>query len=339
MNQQADDTSRLLKLDLPLAPTVLIVDDDELVLARLKELVASAGYRVRTTTSGLDALTWLETSAASIVVTDLNMPSIGGLELCRRIRALERREYIYIVLLTVSDEERHILAGLAAGADDYISKRTSSAQFAARLRTANRVLALEYSLQSALEEKNKLAMTDELTGVYNRRYFLRRLTGELKRSKSFGGALTILLIDVDHFKKVNDTLGHAVGDVVLKGLTRQIAGCLRRETDWCARLGGEEFVVVLEGTGLIEARACAERVRHSIANCAFGSAAAPVRITVSIGISGLEEIGKSEVVTPLSLLANADKHLFASKVGGRNRITWCVPATPRVPAESSISKA
>jgi diguanylate cyclase (GGDEF)-like protein len=320
-----DDTASIRRIDLPPPPTVLIVDDDELVLERLRELVSVSGSPVLTTTSGLTALTWLETSAASIVVTDLRMPGIEGLELCRRVRALDRRDYIYIILLTVNDEEKDILAGFEAGADDYISKRTSAAQFRARMRTANRILALEYNLKSALQKKHLLAMTDELTGVFNRRYFMRRLTVKLKKRRSIGGHLSMLLVDVDHFKSVNDRYGHAVGDEVLKGLTQEITRCLRRPTDWCARLGGEEFVVVLEDTELREARACGERVRRSIEYHPFGASTDPIRVTVSIGVTGMEHVTDQAVAEPLSLLALADRNLFASKAAGRNRVTWSNP--------------
>src|ERR1700686_3285392 len=141
MGEDTDDTAQLLKLDLSIAPTVMIVDDDDLVLARLQELVVAAGYRVRTAANGIGALNSLEQCAASIVVTDLNMPGMNGLDLCRRIREHTWPGYVYIVLLTVRDEEKDILAGLDAGADDYLSKRTSAAQFTARLRIAKRVLA------------------------------------------------------------------------------------------------------------------------------------------------------------------------------------------------------
>jgi two-component system cell cycle response regulator len=321
MSEDADDTAQILKLDLPVAPTVLIVDDDELVLARLKELVEAAGYRVRTAANGIEAMNSLQQSAASIVVTDLNMPSMNGLDLCRRIRAQVWPGYVYIVLLTVRDEEKDILAGLDAGADDYVSKRTSAAQFTARLRIAKRVLALEYSLKSALEKKRQLAMTDALTGAYNRRYFVRHLGREMKRAQRFGGDVSLLLLDIDHFKHVNDTYGHLVGDIVLKKLTWQIAKCLQRATDWCARLGGEEFVIVLEGTNLAAARMCAEKMRRAIENTIIDTSAGAVRVTVSIGVSALGGVAGRNSATVQSLLEHADTNLYASKAGGRNRVT------------------
>jgi len=321
MSDSLDDTTQLLTLDLPVAPTVLIVEDDELVLAHLKQLVTAAGYGVRTAASGAEALSALESSPASIVVTDLELPGMDGFDLCRRIREQARTGYVYIILLTVRDEEKDILVGLDAGADDYLSKRMSAAQFVARLRIAKRVLALEYSLKSALEKKHQLAMTDSLTGAYNRRYFTRHLGRELKRAQRFGGDVSLLMLDIDHFKQVNDTHGHLVGDAVLRKMSRLISRSLSRTTDWCARLGGEEFAVVLGGTNLGEARVCAEKVRQAIANTPINTSAGAIRITVSVGISGLEEIADRGSATVLSLQERADINLYASKAGGRNRVT------------------
>jgi diguanylate cyclase (GGDEF)-like protein len=317
----ADDTTQILRLDLPEAPTVLIVDDDDLVLARLQDLVTAAGYAVRTAATGLEALRLLKESAASIVITDLSMPVMNGLELCRRIREHVWPGYVYVVLLTVKDEEKDILAGLDAGADDYMSKRTSAAQFTARLRTARRVLALEYSLKSALEKKRRIAMTDALTGAYNRRYFTRHLSRETKRAQRFGGKVSLLLLDVDHFKQVNDSYGHGGGDIVLKRLTREIAKYLRRDTDWCARIGGEEFALVLEGTTLADAFRRAEKVRQAIAKASIETPRGAVHITVSIGISGLEEFANRNLATAQALLERADTNLYASKARGRNCVT------------------
>lgn len=322
MSNDSSDTTAIFKLELPVAPTVLIVDDDPFVLERLKELVAAAGYEVRTAANGLEALDALAKSKASIVVTDIKMPGLDGLELCRRIRARPQPGYVYVVLLTVRDDEQDILAGLDAGADDYVSKRTSAAQFTARLRIARRVLGLEYSLRNALDESTQLAMTDALTGAFNRRYLVRHLGRELKRLQRSGGDVSVLLLDIDHFKRVNDSHGHAVGDTVLRSLTAQITACLRRETDWCARLGGEEFAVVLEATNYVAARACAEKLRQAIADNTIVTPAGTIRITVSIGVSGLGETADRIGATVESLLQQADANLYKSKANGRNRVTF-----------------
>jgi diguanylate cyclase (GGDEF)-like protein len=316
-----DDTMQVRCLDLAPAQSVLIVDDDDLVLARLRDLVAAAGYLVVTAPNGLQAMQQLEASPASIVITDLHMPGMDGLELCRRIRQKVWPGYVYIVFLTGQAEEKDILAGLDAGADDFLSKRTPAVQFTARLRTAKRILALEYSLKSALEMKRQLSMTDSLTGIYNRRYLLRYLGRELKRAQRLSGDVSLLLLDIDHFKQVNDTYGHAVGDHVLKSFAQIVGKCLQRVTDWCARLGGEEFAVVLEGTSLQEASICAERIREAVANTSIDNTAGRIRITVSIGVSALGAIPDSSTATVQTLLERADNALYASKSGGRNRVT------------------
>ncbi len=131
----------------------------------------------------------------------------------------------------------------------------------------------------------------------------------------------MLMLDIDHFKKVNDTYGHLVGDLVLRKISRMISKSLSRTTDWCARLGGEEFAVVLEGTNLADARVCAEKVRMAIAGSPINTSAGAVRINVSVGISALEEIADRGSVTVPSLQERADINLYASKAGGRNRVT------------------
>src|ERR1700733_2037872 len=299
------------RLNTETAPAVLIVDDEDLVLKRLEETVTAAGYSVRTAGSGIEALNSLESSFASIVVTDLKMAGMDGLELCRRLRKGAWPGYLYIILLTARDAENDIHAGLDAGADDYISKRTYSAQFTARLRAAKRFLALENSLDGGLERKRKLSTTDALTGVYNRPYFIRNLGLELKRSLRDGRGVSLLLLNFDHFKAVNDTYGHAIGDSVLKRLTPQILKCLHPSTGWCAHLGGEEFAVVLEDTMLADAQKCADKMRHEIANASINTSRGAVRITVRIGISGVEE-GQGNAVTVDSLLKMASADLYAS---------------------------
>jgi two-component system, cell cycle response regulator len=297
-------------LDTEVVPEVLIVDDDALVLRCLQKTVANAGYSVRTAGSGVEALQSLESAFASIVVTDLKMAGMDGLELCRRLRKRAWPGYQYIILLTVQDAENDIHAGLDAGADDYVSKQTHAPQFTARLRAAKRFLALENSLSGESEKKRKLSMTDALTGVYNRPYFVRNLALELSRSLRSGRGVSLLLFNFDHIKAVNDTHGYAIGDMVIKRLTRQIMKSLHPSNGWCAHLGGEEFAVVLEDTMLADARTCADKMRHEIANVSIKTSRGPVRIGVRIGISGVEE-GHDNAVTVDSLLKMASANLYA----------------------------
>lgn len=318
-------------LDLPETPTALVVEDDVELLQFLQARVEAAGCEVLTATSGDQALARLEQSSASIVITDLNMPQMDGFELCRRIRARTGTGYVYVMLLTIRDGEANVLAGLEAGADDYLSKRTSAEQLTARVRTARRVLALEHSWKAASEQRHPMAITDALTGVYNRGYFVLHLSRELKRAQRVGGDLSIIILDIDHFKKINHVFGHAVGDTILKKLTKHIGQLFKRKTAWCARLSGAEFVIVLQDTDLEAARLRAEFLRERIADVPIETAAGPIAITVSMGMSGIGGAAGVRATSVDGLLERADSNLHASKDAGRN----CVTSGPR--AQSAVT--
>jgi two-component system cell cycle response regulator len=321
MESDLGPTTQLMALGPGLFPKVLLVDDDDLVLARLADIVSQEGFDVCTVSNGAAALTSLHEDFAPVVIMDLRMPGMDGLALCRSIRERSWPGYVYILLLTMQDAEEDILAGLDAGADDYISKRTSPAQLLARLRTAQRILTLEQSLKEALAEKRRLTLTDALTGAPNRRYFQRRLSRELERLRQYGGDLCLLALDIDAFKQINDRYGHASGDAVLQEFVRRVSNSLPRNTDWCARMGGEEFAVVLEETNLAGARLIAERLRLVISTSPMRTRAGMINVTVSIGVSAVEGAQDRKNVSLESLMQQADGRLYASKESGRNRVT------------------
>jgi diguanylate cyclase (GGDEF)-like protein len=314
-------TTQILQVPLTEMPKVLLVDDDELALERLCSLVKAAGFAVETARDGVAALDALHADFAPIVIADRRMPGLDGLALCRTIRRNTWPGYIYILLLTAQDAEQDILAGLEAGADDYLSKRSSPAQLLARLRTARRILALEHSLKQALEEKRRLSLTDPLTGAANRRYFMKQLSRELESARETGRPLTLLSLDIDHFKRINDRLGHGAGDAVLQEFVRRINLCLRPGKDWCARLGGEEFAVVLADVDLRAGQRIAEAIRATAASQPVGTTAGGVPITVSIGLGGCYVGAARPPRTADILLQQSDEALYASKAGGRNRVT------------------
>jgi diguanylate cyclase (GGDEF)-like protein len=316
-----------LKEAVAVAPKVLIVDDDPLVCERLRSLVMAAGFEARAVSSGAAALASLHKDFSPIVISDRMMPDMDGLTLCRTIRNEQFAGYVYVLLLTMQDAEQDILAGLDAGADDYLSKRVSSAQLIARLRTAQRILTLEHSLRLVVDEKSRLATTDTLTGASNRRYFTRHFNRELKRAQRYGGPLSMLMLDIDHFKQVNDRFGHAVGDEVLQEFAKRIAAGLPRESDWFARMGGEEFVVVLPQTALAGAMIVAEKLRASVAAAPMRTLAGALTVTVSVGIASLESLTAQKMQLTLdNMLDLADRCLYESKAEGRNRVT--VPRSP-----------
>ena len=313
------ETTQIPMIAMTRMPKVLLVDDDEIVLEHLKLMLVEAGYPVTTVTDGAAALAVMKKDFMPIVIMDCDMPSMDGLTLCRTIRKRAWSGYVYLLLFTTRDDESDILEGLNAGADDYLSKRTSDAQLIARLNTASRVLTFEHSLKRAVDDRSRIAMTDALTSVYNRRYFLMCMSTELKRSRRFGAELSLLLLDIDHFKQINDFFGHATGDDVLQQLAQQIQKCLPRDYDWCARLGGEEFVVVLPQTNLVGAKVVAEKIRIAIACMPIATNDDVHHVTVSIGVSGLQVMeGRQGTVS--QLLADADKQLYRSKKSGRNRV-------------------
>jgi two-component system, cell cycle response regulator len=314
-------TTQILTLGIMPTPKVLLVDDDEIMMERLKIPMLETGYEVRTATNGAAALAALQEDFMSIVILDRSMPGMDGLALCRAIRQQTWTGYVYLMLLTAHDAEEDVLLGLDAGADDYLSKRVSDAELIARLSTATRVLSLEHSLKTALEERRRMAMTDALTGAHNRRYFVRYLGAELKRARRFGTELSLLAIDVDHFKQINDKYGHAAGDAVLQKLVKRIQKSLPRDYDWCARLGGEEFAVVLPQTDLAGAAVVAERLRKAVEELPIHLSRGVRSITVSIGVSGLQAMPTRDVTTADLLLADADRYLYKSKEGGRNRVS------------------
>ena len=335
MDPEFGQTVQVRNLDLGVAPPILLVDDDELVLAYLEALVRAAGFEVRTAPGGAEAIASLEQTFTPVVIADLNMPGMSGLELCRNIRQHPWPGYIYLLLLTAQDAEQDILAGLNAGADDYLSKRTSMAQLLARLRTAQRLLTLEKSLKDALTQTRRLSLTDPLTGAPNLLYFKRRLGRELGRLRRFGGELCLLSLDIDSFKQINDRYGHSCGDVVLQEFVRRVGQSLPRDTDWYARIGGEEFAVVLDGTDMPGAAIVAERLRRTIADSPMKTATALLDVTVSIGVSGVSAGADRAECTIEFLLQLADRRLYASKEGGRNRVTLTGPM-PAVQAPELI---
>jgi two-component system, cell cycle response regulator len=314
-----DETSTLVPA-ICVTPRVLIVDDDELVCASLKGEVEAAGYRAVTAFSGESALECLQSSFTPLVILDRNMDGLQGIEVCRRIRAENYPGYVYIIFRTVLDGEADVVEGLEAGADDYLSKETSPRELVARLKTAHRILSHEHGLKHLLRERRRMAMTDALTGAHNRRYFNKYGEREVDRAQEESTQLSLLTLDIDNFKAINDLYGHAAGDCVLVECVRRIRAALRSEED-CVRWGGEEFVVILRHCDLKRARHVAERLLAAIALTPFRIGSFDIPITVSIGGSEFDGCNNRRKVSIESLLHQADECLYQSKKDGRNRVT------------------
>jgi two-component system, cell cycle response regulator len=300
---------------------VLLVDDDEIVRNSLGRIIGAAGYDIATAPDAKTALLSMQRDFASIVILDVCMPGMDGFDLCRAIRKETYSGYVYLMLHTTKDTEADILAGLEAGADDYLSKSTPKSQLVGRLRTAQRILMLEHSLKTALGDREQMAMTDVLTGAFNRRYLLQHLSHELRRAHRSRSELSVLVLDFDNFSQVNNHFGHAAGDATLTELAKRIKTHLPRSGDWFARLGGDEFVVVLPHTDTAGAGILAEKLLRAVDATPLYTRAGPVRMTVSIGASGLSAITDRDSATPETLLELADQCLYRSKRAGRNMAT------------------
>ncbi|MBS0396435.1 MAG: diguanylate cyclase, partial [Proteobacteria bacterium] len=221
---------------------MLLAEDDPVARLLTTRLLRKAGYEVVAVTDGAAALAALEQAFFPVVLTDWEMPHVDGLGVVAAVRGRDWPGYVFTILLTGRDSRESVLAGLGAGADDYLTKPVDEAELLARLKTGWRIAELERRLHVAREEAVKLSLTDALTGVSNRRHLAAELQGEVTRARRFGRALSVLMCDVDHFKRVNDTHGHAAGDAVLQALAHLLAGHVRIDVDWVARYGGEEFV-------------------------------------------------------------------------------------------------
>jgi two-component system, cell cycle response regulator len=301
--------------------SVLIVDDDTEVSALLAVLLTNAGYRAVCARSVFMALEALAEEAFPIVIIDRGLEDGDGIRLCSEIRQRSSPGYVYIILLTARDSREDVVAGLQAGADDYLSKKVSESELIARLNTASRIVRLERSLRETLAERTAVTTTDVLTGGPNRRHFVKQIGRDLEKALQRQRPLSLLVLDIDSFKVVNDRHGHVAGDELLRQLANRVRFALPHDEDWIARIGGEEFVVALPNTSLRNAITIAERLRTAVHATPFHVSGVDVGITISIGAASLATLPADEVVSAQALLDQADQYLYRSKLAGRDRVS------------------
>ncbi len=299
--------------------TVLLADDDDILREQLAALISDAGYIVRTASSGEEALREFDRDPARIVISDWEMPDMDGIALCRNVRARKSPGYTFVLLLTVRRNKRDVIAGLGAGADDYIVKGASAEEILARLNVGRRITGLEHSLRASNLENRKLAFTDSLTGAYNRRFLAKHLPREYERSRRYQHPLSVLVCDLDRFKLVNDGYGHETGDEVLRLFCKRATNELRG-SDWIARTGGEEFIVVLPETDLAGAQVVAEKIRGAMAAKKVVAGAHSFVSTVSIGYSAVETAADLNTFSYEELVRTADVKMYEAKAAGRNLV-------------------
>jgi diguanylate cyclase (GGDEF)-like protein len=326
---------------------LLVVDDDPMQLKLLSRMLAKGEHQVLTATSAKEAMRIVLTDEPRIVITDLVMPEMTGQELCRALRQHEGVRFIYIIAASARSRQDCIISAFDAGADDFVSKPIQSAELLARIRAADRIVCAESTLAKrtrevhrinaemamahqklniANEKLRQMAMTDELTGLLNRREGIARLGEFIDTSTRYGYELSCIMIDIDHFKRFNDTHGHAAGDYVLKETSRNLR-MNTRATDRVCRIGGEEFLIICQGVGKDGVRKCAENLRKSVEAAELAFEGAKLNVTISLGASAWRQ----GISTPDELIRLADDALYVSKRNGRNRLTMDGDADPPMP--------
>ena len=299
---------------------ILVIEDSPTQALQMQFLLEAEGYEVTVARNGSEGLDYLSKNPFPIVITDWVMPEMDGIEFCRALRQQKQEGYVYVFLVTAKNSKEDLVRGLEGGADDYLVKPIDPAELTARLATARRILELERTLKEKNREITRLLHTDHLTRVFNRTHLDEQLGATCRQSQRYGRELSVVLCDLDHFKTVNDTYGHQVGDLVLKEFARTINDTLRLGIDWVARYGGEEFVVVLPETGFEGALQVCERLRQVVSEMRIEDGkGGSFSITASFGVAVLE-INCPEPASGYDLIGLADDCLYQAKNAGRNRV-------------------
>lgn len=292
---------------------VLVAEDDPMFRKILQNWLQSWDYKVIVATDGTEAWNILQQERPpDLLILDWVMPGVDGMELCRRIRERQSASYQYILIVTANDARQDVVRGLEAGADDYLTKPFDKAELRARLRVGRRILTLQEDLVRAREDLRFQATHDVLTGIWNRRAVLDLLHREIERAARFHASTGVLMLDLDHFKKINDTYGHLTGDAVLKETAQRITQVVR-SYDFVGRYGGEEFLVLLPGCDKEQAEQSGERIRFAVMATPVAAGGSEISVTISIGATAT--IGGPET----EVLAIADAALYQAKSAGRNR--------------------
>jgi two-component system cell cycle response regulator len=303
------------------SPAILLAEDDPVTRMLMTRFLKNAGYEVDAVADGSEALDKMTKRYYPMLVTDWEMPQMDGIALCKAVRNMQLDGYVYALLLTARDAKEHIIAGLEAGADDYLVKPVHEPELIARLNAGRRILALEHSLRVANQRNRILSITDALTGAYNRRYLMEQLPREVERCRRYAYPLSVLMCDLDHFKEVNDQRGHAAGDDVLQQFAARAQKSIRSNSDWIARYGGEEFLIVLPETSYSDGLFVADKIRDVIAAAPFSTRVGETPVTASFGVASTGPNGPDLALKVETLIRTADECLYKSKLSGRNRTT------------------
>ena len=296
---------------------ILIAEDDPAFRNLLENVLANWGYEVVVARDGNEAYQiLLSENAPQLAILDWMMPGLKGIEVCQRIRKDEKDYYTYIILLTSQQRDEDLVIGMEAGADDYIFKPFKFNELRVRLRAGRRIIELQNELLAARDILFARATHDSLTGLLNHEEILGIMDKELARSERDGVCVSIIMVDIDHFKLVNDTYGHLAGDVVLRIIAQKMHS-MARPYDAIGRYGGEEFLFVLPECCIECAATFAERLRSSICMDSIDTPEGMIPVTISLGVAASRKGGRRD---GYSLVKAADTALYRAKDKGRNRV-------------------
>jgi diguanylate cyclase (GGDEF)-like protein len=305
--------------------TVLVIEDHPDQRDLLAIVLKREGYRVISAANGVEALEKLESEDVQIALSDIMMPKMDGFELIKRIRNNPALKNIYLILITARIQEGDRVRGLDLGADDYITKPFSFSELLARVRVGTRVVQYQQHLEYQTQ-------VDSLTGLFNRRAFEKKIHEEFERSKRYHNPLSVLILDLDNFKNINDTYGHHGGDAALVKISETLRE-KTRQSDFPSRYGGEEFVLILPETDQESALQVANKVHEAIRSSSFGTTNHPFTLTVSIGLSSTSSRFYSSWQ---DMVDDADRALYLAKNNGKDKIEIWEPekqtSTPQTPA-------
>ena len=295
---------------------IAVVDDDAAIRRLVRLYLKRAGFDTFECTTGEEARERLFRDPWDLAVLDRRLPDTDGVVLAHDLKNNPDFRTRYVIMLTGEDEQEDKVEGLELGADDYITKPFQYPELLARIRAGKRIVDLQKELLEPIKRLERLSVTDGLTKLHNHRYFQDELARAFEESQRYQRPLSLAMIDIDFFKKVNDTYGHAVGDDVLKCAAKLFHDSVR-STDLVARYGGEEFAVMMPETALDDAIAFAEKIRHLVESTPFDTQAGPVPATVSIGVASVPH---SRIHSAKELIIAADKALYRAKRNGRNQV-------------------
>jgi two-component system cell cycle response regulator len=296
---------------------ILIAEDDPAYRRLLEDILVMWGYDVVVARDGNEA--WrvlMSDDAPQLAILDWMMPGMEGIEICQKVRKDAEENYTYIILLTSQQRDEDLVIGMEAGADDYIIKPFKLSELRVRLRAGRRIIELQNELLAAREILHAKATHDSLTGLLNHEEILDILDKELARSEREGVCVGVIMVDIDHFKMVNDTYGHLAGDTVLRIIAQKMHS-MERSYDSIGRYGGEEFLVVLPDCCMDCAVAFAERLCSSISIDSIDTSEGKIPITISLGVATSSKDGRLD---GHSLVKAADAALYKAKENGRNRV-------------------